>query len=80
MLSIGHDTEEMQLKRLEQVRSDRDNDAVQASLSALTKAAEQPDINLMPLIIDAVRTYATEGEIVAALESVFGTYVETAVV
>ena len=80
LLSIGHDTEEMQLKRLEQVRGDRNNDAVRASLAALTDAAEHPDVNLMPPIIDAVRTYATEGEIVAALESVFGTYVETAVV
>ena len=80
LLSIGHDTEEMQLKRLEQVRGDRNGEAVQASLTALVEAAEQPDVNLMPLIIDAVRTYATEGEIVAALESVFGTYVETAVV
>ena len=80
LLSIGHDTEEMQLKRLQQVRGDRDSDAVRASLGALIEAAEQPDANLMPPIIDAVRTYATEGEIVAALETVFGTYVETAVV
>ena len=80
LLSIGHETEALQLKRLEQVRSDRDDDAVRASLAALVEAAEQPDVNLMPAIIDAVRTYATEGEIVAALETVFGTYVETAVV
>ena len=80
LLSIGHDTEEMQLKRLEQVRGDRNDSAVQASLAALVKAAEQPDANLMPPIINAVQTYATEGEIVAALETVFGTYVETAVV
>ena len=80
LLSIGHDTEEMQLKRLAQVRGDRNTDAVRASLAALVAAAEEPDVNLMPLIIDAVQTYATEGEIVAALESVFGTYVETAVV
>ncbi len=80
LLSIGHDTEELQLKRLEQVRSRRDDKAVRASLAALVQAAEQPDINLMAPIIDAVRAYATEGEIVAALESVFGTYVENAVV
>ena len=80
LLSISHETEELQLKRLEKVRGDRDDDAVRASLAALVDAAEQPDVNLMPPIIDAVRTYATEGEIVAALETVFGTYVETAVV
>ncbi|MDE0117438.1 MAG: methylmalonyl-CoA mutase family protein [bacterium] len=80
LLSISHETEELQLKRLAQVRGDRDDDAVRASLAALIEAAGQPDANLMPPMIDAVRTYATEGEIVAALETVFGTYVETAVV
>ncbi len=80
LLSIGHETEKLQLKRLEQVRCDRDDTAVQASLAVLVEAAQQPDANLMPPIIDAVRTYASEGEIVAALESVFGTYVENAVV
>ncbi len=80
LLAIGDDTEEMQLKRLAQIRGDRDDNAVRTSLNALIEAARHPDVNLMPAIIDAVRTYATEGEIVAALESVFGTYVETAVV
>ena len=80
LLSISHETEELQLKRLAQIRGERDDDAVRASLDALVEAAEQPDVNLMPPIIDAVQTYATEGEIVAALETVFGTYVETAVV
>ncbi|MCY3577134.1 MAG: methylmalonyl-CoA mutase family protein, partial [bacterium] len=80
LLSISHETEELQLKRLEKVRGDRDDEAVKTSLAALVEAAERPDVNLMPPIIDAVRTYATEGEIVAALETVFGTYVETAVV
>ena len=80
LLSVGHETEELQLKRLEKVRGERDDDAVRASLAALVEAAGQPDLNLMPPIIEAVRTYATEGEIVAALETVFGTYVENAVV
>ena len=80
LLSIAHETEELQLKRLEQIRGNRDDDAARASLAALVETAEQPDANLMPSIIDAVRTYATEGEIVAALETVFGTYAETAVV
>ncbi|WP_420639398.1 acyl-CoA mutase large subunit family protein [Candidatus Poriferisocius sp.] len=80
LLSIGPDTEEMQLKRLHQIRGDRNQQAVRESLAALAEAAEQPDVNLMPFIIDATRTYATEGEIIASLESVFGTYVEAAVV
>ena len=39
-----------------------------------------PTVNLMPSIIDAVRVYATEEEIAMAMETVFGTYVETAIV
>ena len=45
----------------------------------LVAAASEPDTNTMPAMISAVKTMATEGEIVAALESVFGTYVEKAV-
>jgi methylmalonyl-CoA mutase N-terminal domain/subunit len=41
--------------------------------------ASDAGTNLMPAILDAVRAYATEGEIVAALEGVFGSYAEPAV-
>ncbi len=57
----------------------RDDDAVHSALSRLVTEATEPTVNLMPALIDAVSVYATEGEIVSALEGVFGTYVETAV-
>jgi methylmalonyl-CoA mutase, N-terminal domain len=46
----------------------------------VTADAADPSVNLMPAFIDAVKAYATEEEIVHALERVFGTYVETTVV
>ncbi len=78
ILQIGPEVEEYQLKRLEQIKGERDQAAVDAALAAVVAAAERPDVNVMPSLIEAVRTYATEGEIVAALETVFGTYVEPA--
>ncbi len=78
ILQIGPEVEEYQLKRLERVKGDRNQRAVDAALDAVVSDAQAPDVNLMPALIDAVRAYATEGEIVAALEGVFGTYVEAA--
>ncbi|MBI4332267.1 MAG: methylmalonyl-CoA mutase [Chloroflexi bacterium] len=63
-----------QIERLRKVKSERDNEAVGRALKSLRKAAEGKD-NLMPHIIDAVRTYATIGEMVGVLKDVFGTYV-----
>jgi len=76
LLRIGPEVEEYQLKRLADVKQRRDNDAVARQLEQLKTEAADPTINLMPTMIEAVKTFATEGEIVAALEEVFGTYVE----
>jgi methylmalonyl-CoA mutase N-terminal domain/subunit len=80
LLRIGPEVEEYQRKRLADVKQRRDSDAVARVLRRLETEAGDPTINLMPTIIDAVKTLATEGEIVASLESVFGTYVEKAIV
>ncbi|MEM7287537.1 MAG: methylmalonyl-CoA mutase family protein, partial [Actinomycetota bacterium] len=80
LLRIGAETEEYQLKRLADVKLRRNDDAVREALDAVSAAAEEPTTNLMPPIIDAVKTYATEEEIVMAMEKVFGTYVEKAIV
>ena len=80
LLRIDHTVEELQRKRLEAVKQDRDSDAVEAALATIRTAAEDPTINLMPPIIDAVKTYATEEEISGAMRDVFGTYVEQAIV
>ena len=50
------------------------------ALSEITNVAADPTQNLMPAIINAVKTYATEEEIANAMEVVFGTYVEKAIV
>ena len=77
---IDHSVEELQRKRLEAVKQERDSAAVEASLAAIRTAAADPTVNLMPPIIDAVKTYATEEEISNAMRDVFGTYVEQAIV
>ncbi|MGH1503498.1 MAG: acyl-CoA mutase large subunit family protein [Acidimicrobiales bacterium] len=79
LLRIDHAVETYQLKRLQHVKQERDEAAVRRSLDELIRVASEPDTNTMPAMIEAVKTMATEGEIVAALESVFGTYVEKAV-
>jgi len=79
-LYLGPEIEELQRKRLDAVKHDRDSDSVSRALANVTEDARDPAVNLMPAIIDAVRVYCTEGEIVSALGTVFGTYVETAVV
>jgi len=80
LLRIDHSVEELQRKRLEAVKQERDSAAVEASLAAIRSAAADPTVNLMPPIIDAVKTYATEEEISNAMRDVFGTYVEQAIV
>jgi methylmalonyl-CoA mutase N-terminal domain/subunit len=62
-----------QIERLEKLRSERNNDKVQSILSDLRKAAGGSE-NLMPIILEAVRVYATLGEICDALRDVFGEY------
>jgi methylmalonyl-CoA mutase N-terminal domain/subunit len=76
LLQIDQTAEEHQEQKLSGLRARRDNTAVQRTLDALSRAAEGSD-NTMPYIIDAVRSYATLGEICDALRRVFGTYTET---
>jgi methylmalonyl-CoA mutase N-terminal domain/subunit len=68
-----------QVERLNRVRRERDNAAVQRSLDALRRAAAGTD-NLMPFLLDAVKVYATLGEIMGAMREVFGEYMEPAIV
>src|SRR5690606_24217054 len=67
---------ERQMARLEEVRQERDGEAVGAALRAVEDAARKERENLMPVFIDAVKAYATLGEIVDVLRGVFGTYRE----
>ncbi|NRA92679.1 MAG: methylmalonyl-CoA mutase, partial [Psychroserpens sp.] len=63
-----------QIKRLEQIKSSRDTDAVKVTLDRLTKAAKTGQENLLALAVDAARERATLGEISDALEAEFGRY------
>jgi len=62
-----------QRERVQRLREERDQEAVEAALGALRDAAEG-DENLMPYIVDAVKVYATTGEICDAMREVFGEY------
>ncbi|WP_088553258.1 methylmalonyl-CoA mutase family protein [Calderihabitans maritimus] len=75
ILKIDPKLEEEQIARVRKLRESRDNVAVREKLDALEKAARGND-NLMPYILDAVRVYATLGEIVQTLKNVFGEYRE----
>ena len=63
---------ESQIERLKRIKSQRDSQAVQAALDALTEAAQQNTGNLLALTVNAMRLRATVGEVSDALEKVFG--------
>jgi len=79
VLEIDQSAEAKQLERLAQVKRRRSASGVAVALDALRKAAGGTE-NTMPYILDAVRAYATVGEICAALQDVFGGYTETSVI
>jgi len=80
ILHIGPEVEERQLKRLAHVKAQRDEAVVQTALAAVTAGAAQPDVNLMTPILEAVRAYATVGEIINALAETFGRWTEDPVI
>ncbi len=75
LLEMDREGERRQIERLKRVRRVRDNRAVREKLVVLEKAARGSD-NLMPYILDAVREYATLGEICGVFREVFGEYRE----
>lgn len=76
ILRIGAEVEERQLKRLANVKHDRDQASVDRALAAVAAAAADPSVNTMPVILEAVKAYATVGEIVKAFEPEFGRWEE----
>lgn len=88
ILYIGDEVAKHQTQKLQALRARRDNDEVRRRLDALKRAAAQEPVaagdgkistaNTMPFIIEAVRAYATMGEICQALREVYGTYEESA--
>jgi methylmalonyl-CoA mutase N-terminal domain/subunit len=79
ILYIDEGAAERQVVRLRQLRRDRRNDDVRRTLDALKRGAEG-SANTMPLIIDAVRAYATIGEMCDALRDVWGEWEEEPVI
>jgi methylmalonyl-CoA mutase, N-terminal domain len=75
ILRIDPELERKQAGRLQATRARRDSAAVERALAALRRAAAA-DENLLPHLLDAARVRASEGEMVAALQEVFGTYRE----
>ncbi|MDQ6819636.1 MAG: methylmalonyl-CoA mutase family protein [Actinomycetota bacterium] len=77
LLRIDPALEAEQVQRVREVREHRDAERVRAALEGLRQAAERDSENLMPYLIEGTRALATEGEMVSALQEVFGTYTES---
>ncbi len=78
LLKIDEEVAKQQIERLNKIKAERNNDKVKETLEKLKGAAKGTE-NLIPYIMDAVREYASVGEIIDALKEVFGTYHEDSV-
>jgi methylmalonyl-CoA mutase N-terminal domain/subunit len=72
-------SQEIQTASIRRAKEIRDNDKAKRALADLTKAAAGSD-NTMPYLLECVRCYATEGEMVDAMKEVYGEYVESPVI
>ncbi len=79
LLRITNEDERKQISRLATVRQRRDDDAVRRARERLATEAADPEVNLMPALIDAARAEVTVGEMMATMAGVFGRYVEVPV-
>jgi len=73
LLKVYPETERRQVERLRRVRAERDGKKVKEALEKLRRAADGKD-NLMPFVLEAVKAYATNGEISDTLREAFGEY------
>jgi methylmalonyl-CoA mutase N-terminal domain/subunit len=78
LLKIDEEVAKEQVNTLNTLKQERDNDAVKDKLERLKEAAKGTE-NLMPFIMDAIRVYASIGEIINTLKEVFGTYYEDSI-
>ena len=76
LLRITNEDEQKQRRRLEAVRSSRNAAAVAESLAVLETEAADPEINLMPALINASNAQATVGEMMKSMGTVFGRHIE----
>jgi methylmalonyl-CoA mutase N-terminal domain/subunit len=80
ILQISNEDETRQRKRLDTIRHDRNQAAVDTALARLRTEAADPEINLMPTLIQASQAYATLGEIMNTMADVFGRHTEVPVI
>lgn len=78
ILRVDPEMEKLQREKLSKLRNERDNEKVEETLNTLRKSAEGKE-NLMPCIVEAVRAYATLGEICDVLREVFGEYEQSVI-
>ena len=76
ILKITNEDEGKQRARLSKVRTDRNDEAVRDALDRLAKDAVDPEVNLMPALIEASQAYVTVGEMMNTMAGVFGRHVE----
>jgi methylmalonyl-CoA mutase N-terminal domain/subunit len=74
ILQINPEIEKKLVERLQQIKKERNKAKVDEALSKLHRTAERENENLMPLVLEAVKEYATLGEICGVLREVFGEY------
>jgi len=77
VLSVDPRLRDVQIAKLESVKKERDQGAVTRALEALQSGAREQETNLLPLILDAVRSYASLGEICGTLRQEFGEHRES---
>lgn len=74
LLRVDGSVGKLQAEKIAALKARRDNAKVEETLAALKVACADENVNLMPYILDAVRAYATEGEICGVMRQVFGEY------
>jgi methylmalonyl-CoA mutase N-terminal domain/subunit len=78
ILSIPKEVEQRQIERTKKIKTERDNNLVNKTLSRLKEAAKNNE-NLVPFVLDAVKAYASIGEIMDVMRTVFGEYRDPAI-
>ncbi len=73
LLKLNPEVEKIQIQKIKRLKAERDNEKVNEILKNIEKTAKG-DTNLIPLILEAVKNYATLGEISDSLRNVFGEY------
>jgi methylmalonyl-CoA mutase N-terminal domain/subunit len=78
LLKVDPSIQVSQIAKINDVKASRDNDLVKVKLAEIKKAAQSTE-NLMPKILEAVKAYATLGEITGTMQEVFGEHKESVV-